>query len=222
MNKSKNRYKIKNFSSKCFSCHLKLDSDISSQKTENLNIYKSSFQSLLFKIKNSLIEILSNKEKSNINLKNILLELRDNLKNQLKDKNIEKQNLENEIYEKKTNLQNQLFNGTELVNNNNIDNNNLLSNNLDSEISSLKLLNFMAENLLNKIDILTLKKFNEYNYMKLCIQFKVMGDNEFILNKQNYCYHFVDKILHNQKNDIRKKFKICVLEKKSRMMKLKI
>ena len=222
MNKSKNRYKIKNFSSKCFSCHLKLDSDISSQKTENLNIYKSSFESLLFKIKNSLIEALSNTEKSNINLKHILLELRENLKNELKDKNIEKQNLENEIYEKKTNLQNQLFNGTELVNNNNIDNNNLLSNNLYSEISSLKLLNFMAENLLKKINILTLKQFNEYNYLKLCIQFNVIGEKEYILNKQNYCYHFVDKILHNQKNDIRKKFKICVLEKKSRMMKLKI
>ena len=86
------------------------------------------------------------------------MELSENLKNELNIKKVENEKLENEIHEKKAYLQNKIFNvnNTEQVKNNNI-------NNIHSEILSLKTLNFIGENQLNKINDITLKKLNEYN-----------------------------------------------------------
>ena len=186
-----------------------MESDISSKKTENLINYKSSLESLLSKIKISQIEVLSNKKSTNVNIKKILMELSENLKNELNTKKVENKNLENEIHEKKAYLQNKIFNvnNTEQVKNNNI-------NNIHSEILSLKTLNFIAENQLNKINDITLKKLNEYNYISLCMKFNFIEEKEIICNKQKY-YDFASKLLHNKINDTRKKLKLIVSHKEN-------
>ena len=209
MNKHKTRNRKDILSLKCFSCPLKMESDISSKKTENLINYKSSLESLLSKIKKTQIEVLSNKKSTNVNIKKILMELSENLKNELNIKKVENKKLENEIHEKKAYLQNKIFNvnNTEQVKNNNI-------NNIHSEILSLKTLNFIAENQLNKINDITLKKLNEYNYISLCMKFNFIEEKEIICNKQKY-YDFASKLLHNKINDTRKKLKLIVSHKEN-------
>ena len=209
MNRHKTRNRKDIISSKCFSCPLKIESDISSKKVESLINYKSSLESLLSKIKKSQIEFLSNKKSRYVNKKKILMELSENLKNELNTKKEEKINLEKEIHEKKAYLQNKLFNvnNTEQVKNNNI-------NNIHSEILSLKTLNFIAENQLNKINDVTLKKLNEYNYLSLCMKFNFIEEKEIICNKQKY-YDFASKLLHNKINDTRKKLKLIVSHKEN-------
>ena len=110
MNRHKTRNRKDIISSKCFSCPLKIESDISSKKVESLINYKSSLESLLSKIKKSQIEFLSNKKSRYVNKKKILMELSENLKNELNTKKVENKNLENEIHEKKAYLQNKIFN----------------------------------------------------------------------------------------------------------------
>ena len=209
MNRHKTRNRKDIISSKCFSCPLKIESDISSKKVESLINYKSSLESLLSKIKKSQIEVLSNKKSTNVNIKKILMELSENLKNELNIKKVENKNLENEIHEKKAYLQNKIFNvnNTEQVKNNN-------NNNIHSEILSLKTLNFIAENQLNKINDITLKKLNEYNYLSLCMKFDFIEEKEIICNKQKY-YDFASKLLHNKINDTRKKLKLIVSHKEN-------
>ena len=149
-------------SSKCFSCQLKLDFDIPTIKTENLKIQKSSLESLLFGIKKTMLAILSHSEKSkNEYIKSILKELSDDLKHMLKEKKSDNDILENENSKIKKNIQNKLFikkESEQVKANNNINNKNININNLNSEIFSLKTLNFFAENYIDHIHSLIYKK----------------------------------------------------------------
>ena len=209
-------------SSKCFSCQLKLDFDIPTIKTENLKIQKSSLESLLFGIKKTMLAILSHSEKSkNEYIKSILKELSDDLKHMLKEKKSDNDILENENSKIKKNIQNKLFikkESEQVEANNNINNKNININininNLNSEIFSLKTLNFFAENYIDHIHSLIYKKNSDNNYLQLCTQYSTIEEKEIDCIGQKY-YPFVTKLLHKKIFDIRKKFKSIVSAKQT-------
>ena len=212
---SRNRKDVK--SSKCFSCPLQLDS-LPQNKFENINIYKGSLIALLSEIKSCEIAILSNTVKSkNKNVKKILLELKDNLNQILNEKNKNLEKLENEILDKKTDLQNKIFNeiNIEFAKSDIIKNDKKINNpNIKFEIFLLNTLNFTAENYIEQIDNLILKKTNEYNYIKLCMQYTSIEEKEIECHEQKY-FPLIIRILHKKIYDVRKKFKLIVSAKQS-------
>ena len=213
---SRNRKEIK--SSKCFSCPLQLEPTLSKNKLENLNIHKEFLEDLLSGIKACEIAVLSIKDKSkNNNKKKILFELKENLNQAFKEKNKNLKNIENEFLDKKKDLQNKIFNeiNSEYVNNDIInENKKIIKPNIKFELFLLNTLNFMAQNYIEQIDNLILKKTNEYNYIKLCMQYTSIEEKEIECHEQKY-YPLIIKILHKKIYDVRKKFKLVVSAKQS-------
>ena len=170
MKKTRIRKDIK--SSKCFSCPLKLDSENLSKNYEQLMSHKISLELLLSEIKISEIAVLSNSDKSlNKIIIRVLLDLKDNLKQMLEENQSKEKILEKEINDKKTILQKQLFkiNKNEPQKNKKETyekNKNINISNLKSEIFLLKTLNFMAENYIEEMENINIKKDNENNYIK--------------------------------------------------------
>ena len=155
---------------------VKLDIKISSNNLEKLISHKLSLELLLSEIKTSEIAILSNSGESiNKNILSVLLDLKKELKIMHEEKKTKLNKLKDEITNKKIILQRQIFN----VNKNepskspkeNIENDKKITkNNINSELSLLKALDFIAENYINQIDSIILKKTNHYNYLKLCME----------------------------------------------------
>ena len=214
--KSRNRKHI--FSSTCISCPLKLDIKISSNNLEKLISHKLSLELLLSEIKTSEIAILSNSGESiNKNILSVLLDLKKELKIMHEEKKTKLNKLKDEITNKKIILQRQIFN----VNKNepskspkeNIENDKKITkNNINSELSLLKALDFIAENYINQIDSIILKKTNDYNYLKLCMEYTSIEEKEIICLEPKY-EPLITKILHKEIFDKRKKFKLVVSAK---------
>ena len=214
--KKRSRNKKNILSSKCFSYPLELDKDISSKESEKLISYKISLELLLSEIKNSEIGVLSNSDKSiKKKIKNVLIDLKEKLNEMLEEKT-EKQNIFQILLNNKK-LQKQLFiinkNGPSNYKKENIENNKKTTKfNINSELFLLKNLNFMAENYINQIDNIILKKTNDYNYLKLCMNYTFVEEKEIICVEQKY-KSLVTRILHKEIFDKRKKFKLIVSAK---------
>ena len=172
----KTRYRKDIKSLRCFSCPLKLDSENLSKNYEKLMSHKISLELLLSEIKTSEIAVLSNSDKSLKIIIRVLLDLKDNLKQMLEENQSKEKVLEKKITDKKTILQKQLFN----INKNELQKNkketyeknkNINISNLKSEIFLLKTLNFMAENYIEEMENIIIKKDNENNYIKLCMHY---------------------------------------------------
>ena len=118
------------------------------------------------------------------------------------------------IIKKKGDLQNIIFNKkeNEQIKSNNNNNISLNINNLKSEIFLLKNLNFFAENYIEHINSLYLKKTSDYNYIKLCMEYTFLEEKEIECIEQKY-YPFVTKLLHKKIFDVRLKFKTIVSAK---------
>ena len=214
--KSRNRKNI--FSSTCISCPLKLDVKISNNNLEKLISHKVSLELLLSEIKTSEIAVLSNSnETKNKNIISILSDLKKELNIMNEEKKAKLNILKDEITNKKVILQKQLFN----VNKNEPSNNpkenveynkKITKYNINSELSLLKTLDFIAENYINQIDSIILKKTNDYNYLKLCMEYNSIEEKEIICLEQKY-EPLITKILHKEIFDKRKKFKLVVSAK---------
>ena len=197
--------------SKCISCPIELESYLPQEKTEALICHKSSLEILLSEIKNSQILLLSysgNFLKKNI--KSILSDLNNNLSFMLKEKNAKIKIIEKEKDDKKATLQNLIFNEFKNEQTKDIRNKNIYD--LNTEISLLKGLNFSIEYNLNKIENIIIKKSNELNYLKLCMNYTYLEEKETWCIEQKY-YPIVTKILHKGLNNARKKFKLVVSAK---------
>ena len=200
---------------RCISCQL--DFDIPTIKIENLKFHKSSLEELLLKIKENQIAILSISEKSiNKCIIKGLKELKDNLVYMLGEKIHQKEFFENENNQKKIDLQGKLFykKENEQVKLNNINNKSLTINNLKSEIFLLKNLNFMAQNYIDQINSIYLKKSSDYNYIKLCLEYTFIEEKEIECVGNKY-YTFITKLLHQKICDVRKQFKSIVSAKQT-------
>ena len=218
--KKKNRNRKLIFSSTCISCPLQFDVKISSNNLEKLISHKLSLELLLSEIKTSEIAVLFNSDESiNKNILSILLDLKKELNIMHEEKKAKLNKLKDEITNKKVILQKQLFN----VNKNepsknpkeNIENDKKITNtkyNINSELSLLKTLDFMAENYINQIDSIILKKTNDYNYLKLCMEYTSVEEKEIICLEPKY-EPLITKILHKEIFDKRKKFKLVVSAK---------
>ena len=217
MKKTRIRKDIK--SSKCFSCPLKLDSENLSKNYEQLMSHKISLELLLSEIKTSEIAVLSNSDKSlNKIIIRVLLDLKYNLNQMLEENQSKEKVLEKKITDKKTILQKQLFkiNKNEPQKNKKETyekNKNINISNLKSEIFLLKTLNFMAENYIEEMENIIMKKYNEYNYLKFCMYNTSIEEKEIVCIEQKY-YPLVTTLLHKEIFDVRKKFKFVVSAKK--------
>ena len=196
---------------KCISCPIELESYIPQEKTEMLICHKSSLEILLSEVKNSQILLLSYRGKFlKKNIKSILSDLNNNLSFILKEKNAKMKIIEKEKDDKKATLQNQIFNESKTEQTKDIRNKNIYD--LNNEISLLKGLNFSIEYSLEKIENIIIKKSNELNYFKLCMNYTYLDEKETICIEQKY-YPIVTKILHKGLNNARKKFKKVVSAK---------
>ena len=220
MKKTHSRNKTDMLSSKHLSCPSNLNIKISSKKIEILFSRKTSTETLLSAIKSCENGVLSNTGKSlNKNIKRYLLELKDNLKQMNKAKKKKINYLEKEISKKKSDLIKKTNNNSKIKqiekdNKKDIINkkDNINISNIKSELLLLNNLNFMAENYIEQIDNIAYKRTNEYNYLKLCMNYTSMEERETICNEQKY-YPLISKILHKNIIDIRKKFKLVASAK---------
>ena len=92
-------------------------------------------------------------------------------------------------------------------------NKNINISNLKSEIFLLKTLNFMAENYMEEMENIIMKKYNEYNYLKFCMYNTSIEEKEIVCIEQKY-YPLVTTLLHKEIFDVRKKFKLVASAKK--------
>jgi len=179
------------------------------KKQEILESHKSSLEKILKLIKESIFEIISNKNnkksKSLKEVKEILIELNQTLHYKLEEKKINMSFFENLISEKKSSITNKIF-----VNKNKSGKYKSSKNqkiyNLKTELDLLKTFNFKAKNDINYINNTMIRKTNEYNYLKLYVPNSTLQEKEIACTQQKY-YPIVTKILHKKLEEIHEKFK---------------
>ncbi len=71
----------------------------------------------------------------------------------------------------------------------------------------------MAENYIEEMENIIIKKDNENNYIKLYMYYTTIEEKEIVCIEQKY-YPFVTKLLHKEIFDVRKKFKLVASAKK--------
>jgi len=126
----------------------------------------------------------------------------------LYEKNPQLKNLEKIIADKNSILQNQIFINCQKELSKNRENKNTKNNslnNLNFELNLLKTFNFKTEYDIERINNITLKCSNDYNYLKYCINYFSIEEKEnmYFLPKYN---PFITKIFYKQINDIRDKY----------------
>lgn len=216
MKKSRNISNNKSSNINLFSSDFELDKNISSQKIQKLYRYKSYIETVLNMIKNCQFSILTNSKKpTNKYIKEVLINLNQNLNNMLYEQNPKLKNLEKIIADKKAILQNQIFINCQQElskNHKNINAKTNSLNNLNFELDLLKAFNFKTEYDIERINNLTLKCSNDYNYLNLCLNYFSIEEKEnmYLLPKYN---PFITKIFHKQINDIRNKYKFIAKSK---------
>jgi len=183
------------------------------KKQEILESHKSSLEKILKLIKESIFEIISNKNniksKSLKEVKEMLIELNQTLHYKLEEKKINMSFFENLISEKKSSITNKIFckqSGKYKSSKNQ------KIYNLKTELDLLKTLNFKAKNYINFINNTMIRKTNEYNYLKLYVPNSTIQEKEISCTQQKY-YSIVTKILHKKLEEIHEKFKRIVSTK---------
>ena len=198
---------------------LSVDSRIKNKKKDSLFSQKASLQKLLKQIKICLLDYMSNKSTKNKNkeTKEILSLFKDNLNKMLQDKNKIYNNYKKEKQNKikKKPMTDRKYLKTEQDKYDNLNHNKVMNDEklLHTEISQLKLLNFLIENEIKSTDFL-IGQNNQVNLFIKTNPIYIFENNEVYCKNNNENISIVSDLLSEDRNKKIKKF-INTVNKKS-------